>query len=77
MQIFLEGLTAIHDAKVFLEEAARLGNPLRKGIRGSPLNHGDSLHGCSPGHPDESSHCMEISLRQQGFHETDKWCHER
>jgi alpha-ketoglutarate-dependent taurine dioxygenase len=31
-----------------LEEAERLGNPLRKGIRGSPLNHGDSLTAVHP-----------------------------
>jgi alpha-ketoglutarate-dependent taurine dioxygenase len=43
MQIFLEGLTATHDAKFFLEEAERLGNPLRQTIRGHPLNHGNSL----------------------------------
>jgi alpha-ketoglutarate-dependent taurine dioxygenase len=43
MQVFLEGLTATHDAKVFLEEAERLGNPLRQSIRGHPLNHGKSL----------------------------------
>ncbi|KAH0056141.1 putative TfdA family taurine dioxygenase, partial [Aureobasidium melanogenum] len=35
---FLEGLTATHEAKFFHEEAARLGNPLRTTIRGSPLN---------------------------------------
>jgi alpha-ketoglutarate-dependent taurine dioxygenase len=48
MQTFLEGLTATHDAKFFLDEARRLGNPLRKGIRGSPLNHGDSLTATHP-----------------------------
>ena len=48
MQVFLEGLTATHDAKFFLEEAERLGNPLRKGIRGNPLNHGDSLTAVHP-----------------------------
>jgi alpha-ketoglutarate-dependent taurine dioxygenase len=48
MQIFLEGLTATHDAKFFLEEAERLGNPLRKGIRGNPLNQGDNLTAVHP-----------------------------
>lgn len=48
MQKFLEGLTATHDARFFLEEAARLGNPLRKGIRGHPLNQGDSLTAVHP-----------------------------
>ena len=43
MREFLEGLTATHDAKFFLEEAQRLGNPIRVGIRGSPLNHGSVL----------------------------------
>lgn len=43
MQAFLEGLTAVHDATFFHDEARRLGNPLRKGIRGHPLNTGDSL----------------------------------
>ncbi|KAG9245897.1 alpha-ketoglutarate-dependent taurine dioxygenase [Calycina marina] len=48
MQSFLEGLTATHDAKFFLEEATRLGNPLRDGMRGSPLNHGSSLQATHP-----------------------------
>jgi alpha-ketoglutarate-dependent taurine dioxygenase len=48
MQVFLEGLTASHDAKFFLEEASRLGNPLRKGTRGSPLNYGDKLTAVHP-----------------------------
>ena len=48
MQVFLEGLTATHDAKFFLEEADRLGNPLRDGIRGSPLNHGSALQAIHP-----------------------------
>ncbi|KAL2061445.1 hypothetical protein VTL71DRAFT_7718 [Oculimacula yallundae] len=48
MKVFLEGLTATHDAKFFLEEAARVGNPLREGIRGSPLNHGSSLQAIHP-----------------------------
>ncbi|KAK7985177.1 TfdA family Taurine catabolism dioxygenase TauD, partial [Apiospora saccharicola] len=43
MKAFLEGLTAIHDATFFNDEAQRLGNPLRKGIRGSPLNQGGDL----------------------------------
>lgn len=44
----LEGLTATHDAKFFNEEAARLGNPIRKGIRGSPLNFGSGLESIHP-----------------------------
>ena len=48
MQTFLEGLTATHDAKFFLEEAERLGNPVRKGIRGHPLNQGDGLTAVHP-----------------------------
>ncbi|KAG4419595.1 hypothetical protein IFR04_007297 [Cadophora malorum] len=48
MQTFLEGLTATHDAKFFLEEASRLGNPLREGIRGSPLNYGSALQATHP-----------------------------
>lgn len=48
MAALLEGLTATHDAKFFLEEAARLGNPLRSGFRGSPLNHGSELQAVHP-----------------------------
>jgi hypothetical protein len=48
MQIFLEGLTATHDARFFLDEAERLGNPLRDGIRGSPLNFGSKLQAEHP-----------------------------
>ncbi|KAH7371632.1 hypothetical protein BKA66DRAFT_514004 [Pyrenochaeta sp. MPI-SDFR-AT-0127] len=48
MQKFLEGLTATHDAKFFVEEAERLGNPIRKGIRGNPLNFGESLSAVHP-----------------------------
>ena len=48
MQKFLEGLTATHDAKFFLEEAERLGNPVRKGIRGNPLNQGEELQAVHP-----------------------------
>ena len=40
---FLEKLTATHDASFFHDEAMRLGNPLREGQRGSPLNHGGAL----------------------------------
>jgi alpha-ketoglutarate-dependent taurine dioxygenase len=43
MKEFLSGLTATHDASFFHDEAARLGNPLRKTPRGSPLNQGDNL----------------------------------
>jgi hypothetical protein len=76
MQVFLEGLTATHDAKFFLEEAERLGNPLRKGIRGNPLIQGRQSHSCSSGHPDKSCHWVEIGLREQGLHATYKWRHE-
>lgn len=48
MRTFLEGLTATHDAKFFLDEAERLGNPLRKGVRGNPLNYGDALTAVHP-----------------------------
>ncbi|KAL4936797.1 hypothetical protein BDV06DRAFT_233019 [Aspergillus oleicola] len=45
---FLERLTATHDATFFHDEARRLGNPLRKETRGSPLNHGDELTAVHP-----------------------------
>ncbi|TDZ26121.1 putative alpha-ketoglutarate-dependent sulfonate dioxygenase [Colletotrichum orbiculare MAFF 240422] len=48
MQAFLEGLTATHDATFFHDEARRLGNPLREGIRGSPLNQGGELKAVHP-----------------------------
>jgi len=48
MQRFLEGLTATHDAKFFLEEAERLGNPIRKGVRGNELNVGEGLTAVHP-----------------------------
>ncbi|KAK1847294.1 tfdA family taurine dioxygenase [Colletotrichum chrysophilum] len=48
MQKFLEGLTATHDATFFHDEARRLGNPLREGIRGSPLNKGGDLKSIHP-----------------------------
>jgi alpha-ketoglutarate-dependent taurine dioxygenase len=48
MAQFLEGLTATHDATFFHDEARRLGNPLREGIRGSPLNSGSSLTAVHP-----------------------------
>jgi hypothetical protein len=48
MREFLERLTATHEAKFFLEEAERLGNPLRDGIRGSPLNCGKALEAVHP-----------------------------
>ncbi|ORY68385.1 TfdA family taurine catabolism dioxygenase TauD [Pseudomassariella vexata] len=48
MKKLLEGLTATHDANFFHEEAERLGNPLRKGIRGSPLNQGGDLKTVHP-----------------------------
>ncbi|RGP77469.1 aminopeptidase [Fusarium longipes] len=48
MKKFLEGLTATHDATFFHDEARRLGNPIRKGIRGSPLNQGENLTSVHP-----------------------------
>lgn len=48
MQKFLESLTATHDATFFHDEAARLGNPLRQGQRGSPLNQGGNLTSVHP-----------------------------
>ncbi|KAF5982324.1 sucrose utilization SUC1 [Fusarium coicis] len=48
MKKFLEGLTATHDASFFHDEARRLGNPIRKGIRGSPLNQGENLTSVHP-----------------------------
>ncbi|KAH7185905.1 peptidase family M1-domain-containing protein [Fusarium flagelliforme] len=48
MKKFLEGLTATHDASFFHDEARRLGNPIRKGIRGSPLNQGEDLTAVHP-----------------------------
>jgi alpha-ketoglutarate-dependent taurine dioxygenase len=44
----LEGLTATHDAEFFHDEARRLGNPLREGERGSPLNFGGELRAVHP-----------------------------
>ncbi|KAL4780320.1 hypothetical protein BJX76DRAFT_360983 [Aspergillus varians] len=48
MASFLERLTATHDASFFHDEARRLGNPLRNGVRGSPLNQGDQLAAIHP-----------------------------
>ncbi|KAK3327991.1 alpha-ketoglutarate-dependent taurine dioxygenase [Cercophora scortea] len=48
MQKMLEGLTATHDAKFFLDEAKNLGNPIREGQRGSPLNYGTELAAVHP-----------------------------
>ncbi|KAK3313277.1 alpha-ketoglutarate-dependent taurine dioxygenase [Apodospora peruviana] len=48
MQKMLEGLTATHDAKFFLDEAKNLGNPIREGKRGSPLNYGSELAAVHP-----------------------------
>ncbi|CAJ0547689.1 Ff.00g044430.m01.CDS01 [Fusarium sp. VM40] len=48
MKKFLEGLTATHDASFFHDEARRLGNPIRKDIRGSPLNQGENLISVHP-----------------------------
>lgn len=48
MAQMLEGLTATHNASFFHDEARRLGNPLRAGIRGSPLNYGPELESVHP-----------------------------
>ncbi|KAI0480747.1 TfdA family taurine catabolism dioxygenase TauD [Xylariaceae sp. FL0804] len=48
MRQFLSGLTATHDASFFHDEARRLGNPLREGERGSPLNRGGALNATHP-----------------------------
>jgi len=48
MAAFLEGLTATHDAKFFIEEGLRLGNPLRIVPRGSLLNCGLELEAVHP-----------------------------
>ena len=48
MKKFLEELTATHDATFFHDEARRLGNPIRKGTRGSPLNVGEGLKAVHP-----------------------------
>ena len=45
---FLETLTAYHEAHVFRTIATALGNKLRAGIRGSPLNEGDALEAVHP-----------------------------
>jgi len=48
MRKILEGLTATHDATFFHQEAKRLGNPIREGQRGSPLNQGGDLTAVHP-----------------------------
>jgi alpha-ketoglutarate-dependent taurine dioxygenase len=48
MKGFFEDLTATHDANFFHEEAKRLGNPLRQGVRGSLLNEGSDLTASHP-----------------------------
>jgi alpha-ketoglutarate-dependent taurine dioxygenase len=48
MRSFLEGLTATHDANFFHDQARLLGNPLREGQRGSPLNQGPDLSATHP-----------------------------
>lgn len=48
MKKYLETLTATHDAMFFHDEARRLGNPLRKDQRGSPLNQGEDLRAIHP-----------------------------
>ena len=65
MRGFLEGLTATHDASFFHEEARRLGNPLRRGERGSPLNEGEELKAV---HPVVRTNRMYLLL-----HSLDQW----
>ena len=48
LRTMLEGLTATHDAKFFLDEAQRLGNPIRKTVRGNELNQGEALYAVHP-----------------------------
>lgn len=48
LRTMLEGLTATHDAKFFLDEAQRLGNPIRKTVRGNELNQGEALCAVHP-----------------------------
>ena len=67
MQQFLEGLTATHDAKFFLDEAERLGNPIRKGIRGNPLNFGEALTAV---HPVVRTNRKPIPITQKVFYLT-------
>ena len=45
---YLEPLTCEHNADFFHEEARKLGLPLNKGPRGSPLNVDDSLKASHP-----------------------------
>lgn len=47
-QKFLEGLTAVHEAKHFNTVADRFGKPLRTGERGAPDNVGDELVAIHP-----------------------------
>lgn len=42
------GISLTKDASFFHDEARRLGNPLRAGIRGSPLNYGPELEAVHP-----------------------------
>jgi hypothetical protein len=88
MATFLEGLTATHDASFFHDEARRLGNPLRKGVRGSPLNVGEELKAVHPvirtnrmfsfgcvgdgGADSHSCDRVEIGVCQQGVHQEDQ-----
>lgn len=48
LRTMLEGLTATHDAKFFLDEAQRLGNPIRKTVRGNEMNQGEALCAVHP-----------------------------
>lgn len=88
MAAFLEGLTATHDATFFLEEAERLGNPIRTTIRGSLLNHGSALRAVHPVIRTNrefaktsvdllltrtSGDWMEECLCQQGFYTPNQW----
>jgi len=48
MKVFLEGLTATHDAEEFREQSAKYGFPLYTKERGHPDNTGDRLRTSHP-----------------------------
>lgn len=48
MKVFLEGLTAVHDAEEFREQSAKYGFPLYTKERGHPDNTGDRLRTSHP-----------------------------
>jgi alpha-ketoglutarate-dependent taurine dioxygenase len=68
MQKGLEEFTATHDAKFFLYEAERLGNPIRQGKRGSPLDQGKSLAAVHPVIRTDREFSPIVSLAVKGRH---------